>query len=161
MEQFRYFNKEQNKIILDEKYLFAFTKSDGFTERLLTAEFVIDFNYEFTLELEASNHNKKTKNFSNTIIENGTITYEILNYFENLLESDYLTLKTVYNFETFSIDDIGGQQYLINLEKSTTNITIVNELPKTYFNTASEKILFEFNEYLKTWVELKYQNWLL
>lgn len=160
MEQFRKFNEKLNKIILDEKYLFSFSSFDGFTERLLGAELLVDYDYNYELELSAFNHEKKTKNNSNSIIEKGKLPNKILQYLEDLLLSDYLSLKSNYDFETFDITDIGCQQYLFNLEKTTTNIHIIDGLPEEYFVSITEKKLFEFNNYLKKQIENKYQNWI-
>lgn len=54
----------------------------------------------------------------------------------------------------------GGQQYLINLDEKTTNIHIVDGLPKEYFKSEPEKILYEFNSFLKNWCDKEYHNWI-
>ena len=160
MKQITKFNEEENRIILDDKYLFAFNKFDGFTERLLVAQLTINYDYEYTLELSAFQHEKKTRNNSNFFSENGTLSGQLLIYLERLLESDYLTLKEIYDYETFQILDIGSQKYLINLEPKTTKIGIIDGLPEEYFKSNPEKILYEFNEFLKNWIEEKYTNWI-
>ncbi|MFM2387561.1 MAG: hypothetical protein RL660_2318 [Bacteroidota bacterium] len=159
MEQFRKFNEKLNKIDLDEKYFFAFTNTDGFTPRLLQAQLVVDYDYNFELELSAFMHEDKTVNKSNSITEKGKLPKQLLQCLEDLLMSDYLSLKSNYDFETFIITGTGHQQYLFSLEKTTTNIDIVDGLPEEYFQSISEKKLFAFNEYLKELTANKYQNW--
>lgn len=160
MEQIAKFNEKENRIILDDKYLFAFSKYDGFTERLLRAQLTINYDYEYNLELSAFQHERKTRNKSSFFTEIGTLSGQLLTYLESFLESDYLTLKEIYDYETFQILDIGSQQYLMNLEPKTTKIGIIDGLPVEYFKSDTEKILYKFNEYLKDWVEEKYRNWL-
>jgi hypothetical protein len=160
LEQFRKYNKEEDRIILDDKYLFAFTKSDGFNDRLLGAELVISYDYEYIFELNAFNHEKITNNNSNSLFLEGTVSGELLKHFENLLNAEYLKLKRYYDYETFIIDDIGGQQYLINLDEKTTNIHIVDGLPEEYFKSETEKILYKFNCFLKNWCDQEYHNWI-
>lgn len=87
MEQFTKYNKEEDQIILDDKYLFAFTKSDGFTERLLRAELVIRYDYSYVLELNAFQHEKMTKNNSSSLILEGNVAGEFLLHFEKCLSA--------------------------------------------------------------------------
>ncbi|OYU79011.1 MAG: hypothetical protein CFE23_15990 [Flavobacterium sp. BFFFF1] len=161
MEQFRKLDNVLNKILLSDKYLFAYTTTDGFTERLLGAELVVDYDFNYKLELRAFDHVKKTKNNSDTIMESGVLPKKIMEYLENLLHSNYLSLKSNYDYETVFISGTGMQQYLLNLEKTTTNIHITDGLPEEYFKTDTEKLLFNFNAFLKKYVEDKYNNWLI
>ena len=160
MEQFRKYDAEEDRIVLDSKYLFAFTKTDGFSERLLRAQLLINYEYEYNLELKAFQHERKTNNHSDYSTEKGMVTGKLLDHFERLLLSDYLTLKKYYDFVTLQITDVGQQQYLINLEPKTVNINILDGLPEEYFKSETEKILYEFNEFLKNWIEEKYQYWI-
>ena len=88
---------------MDDKYLFALTKSDGFTERLLRAELVISYDYKYVFELNAFRHEKITNNNSNTLILEGNVSGELLKHFENLLNAEYSKLKKYYDYETFII----------------------------------------------------------
>ncbi len=160
MEQFRRFSEERNRILLDEKYLFAYSKSDGFSNRLLSAEFVIDYEYNYVLELLAFQHNTLTKNNSDTLIENGKITGKELKYIEDLLSADFNSLKRIYDYGGLSIDDIGSQQFFINLDKITKDIHIIDGLAIEYFKTEVEILLFNFNEYMKNSIEKKYEHWI-
>ncbi|WP_299163180.1 hypothetical protein [uncultured Tenacibaculum sp.] len=160
MKQFRKFDKELNTILLDDKYLFAYSKGDGFSHGLLSAEFVLDYEYNYTLELNAFQHNKITNNNSNSLIEKEKLTGRELELIENLLSSNYNSLKQEYDYEGLCITDIGSQQIFINLDKKTKYIHISDGLPIECFKTIAEKKLFELNEYFKEFVETKYTKWI-
>lgn len=160
MKLFRKYCKERNTIVLDNQYLFAYSKSDGFSERLLSAEFVVDYNYNYVLELDAFNHKHITNNQSNVLTEKGTLKGLELQHIEKLLSADFNSLKQLYDYEHLAITDIGSQQIFINLDKTTKYIQILDGLPIDYFNTQTENILFELNEYFKTLIEMKYSRWI-
>ncbi len=160
MKQFRTYYKTLNTLLLDEQYLFAYSKSDGFSHRLLEAEFVVDYDYNYLLELKAFNHRQLTKNESNIFVEQGTLKGLKLKHIENLLSSDFNSLKQKYEYEDLAIADIGSQQIFINLDKTTKYIHILDGLTIDYFETPVEQKLFELNEYLKNLIETKYNNWI-
>ncbi len=160
MKQFRKYSKELDTILLDEQYLFAYCKSDGFSHRFLRAEFVVDYDYNYTLELEVFENKKIMKNESEVYVKLGILSGLELEYIENLLSSDFDSLKKLYNYEGLSLTDIGSQQIFINLNKTTKYIEILDGLSTDYFENQSERILFELNEYFKNIIESKYSNWI-
>ena len=145
---------------MDEQYLFAYTHSDGFSGRLLNADFVIDYDYNFTLELSAFSHRNKTKNNSNQFIETGQISEITRTHIENLLSADFNSLKKEYTPNELAITDAGMQQVFINLDKITKYIYILDGYPKSCFKTHTEQLLYALNEYFKIRIENTYQNWL-
>ncbi|MCT4665953.1 MAG: hypothetical protein N4A45_12050 [Flavobacteriales bacterium] len=160
MKQIRKFDKEQNTILLDDQYLFAFSCSDGFSHRLLSAEFVLDYDYNYTLELSAFQHSKLTSNNSDSFVEKEQLNGKKLELVEGLLSSNFNSLKQEYTCEGLAITDIGSQQIFINLDKKTKYIHIINGLPIEYFSTDTEKKLFQLNEYFKELIQVKYQKWI-
>jgi hypothetical protein len=160
LKQFRIFDKELNTLLLDSKYLFAYSNNDGFSNRLLTTEFVLDYDYNYTLELNAFQHDKITNNNSNSFVEKEKLKGRVLELIEGLLSSNYNSLKQAYNYEGFEISDIGSQQIFINLDKKTKYIHVSDGLPIDCFHTVAEKKLFELNEYFKELIEKKYTKWL-
>lgn len=161
MKQFRKFSEELNTILLDEKYLFAYSLSDGFTERLLRAEFVLDYNYNYTLEISAFKHQHITKNKSDKLIETSQLNGPLLEHIENLLSSDFNSLNQKYDHEGLAIMDIGMQQIFINLDKTTKYIEIMDDFPEDCFESPTEKILHELNEFFKHLVQQKYEDWVV
>lgn len=153
MEQFRRFDHDLKKIILNDKYAFAFNYFDGFSERLLFADLTIDWGYNYVLMLEFSG--SKSVHLS-PYQEEGVLSPEIHSFFDQLIESDFLSLKDNYDYGMYGISDIGSQHYLINLDKTTKNVYIIDGLPEDYFETPTERLLYRFNEYLKNLVEEKY-----
>jgi hypothetical protein len=155
----RRYDDSLKKIILNEEYLFAFLTTDGLSHRQLWAEFLIDYDYNLVLNFSCDLPTSKEyvfKEFSETITEKASS--EIIYLLEDLLNSDYLELNEYYDFQTFQVDDIGGQQFLINFHSPTFNIHIVNGLPGEHFKSATERKLFQFNKFLLKIVETKYQN---
>ncbi|MGU3373590.1 hypothetical protein [Chryseobacterium sp. M5A1_1a] len=146
-------------VTLNSGYIFSYSKFDGFCERLLAAELLVDQNFNFILQMRAFEHEKITKNGSNFFQESGELSGKIFDYFEQLIDLDVKSLKQNYDHITFVISDRGSQQFLINLDQGI-EVGIVDELPLEYFETETELLLFEFNEYMKTWVEEKYQAWI-
>ncbi len=159
MKQYRSYDKELNTILLDDQYLFAYSNFDGFSTRNLNAEFFVDYNY--TLELSAFKHKKITKNNSDNFIENGILNELSLEYIEKLLSTDFNSLKQKYQYEGFATTDIGSQQILINFDKITKYIDILDGLPIEFFKTPAEEKLFQLNEYFKEFIEIKYKNWIV
>ena len=160
MKQLRKYNNELKTILLDEQYLFAYSKSDGFSHRLLGAELVVDYDYNYVLELNAFNHEQITKNESNVFIEKGILKGLMLKHIEKLLSSDFNSLKQLYDYEGLAITDIGSQQIFINLDKTTKYIEILDGLSIECFESQPEKILFELNEYFKSLIVDKYTSWI-
>lgn len=153
MEQFRRFDHNLKKIILDDNYAFAFSHFDGFSERLLHVELTIDWGYNHVLEV--SYFDRKYRDLP-PYREEGVLPPEIRTFFDQLIESDFLSLKDTYDYGLDGITDIGSQRYLINLNKTTKNIEILDGLPENCFETPTEKLLYRFNEYMKNLVEEKY-----
>ncbi|WP_430413234.1 hypothetical protein [Kordia sp.] len=120
--------------------------------------FVVGYNYNYTLELSAFDHEKITKNNSDNFVEKGNLIGERLELIETMLSSNFTALKQEYHYEGLAITGIGSQQIFINLDKITKYVHILDELPIEYFKTPVEKKLFEFNEHFKTFIELKYKN---
>jgi hypothetical protein len=82
---------------------------------------------------------------------------KIFDYLEILLDADLKSLKRRYSYSNFDISDIGSQRFLINLYDGI-EISIDDGLPLDYyFTTDVEVFLYDFNEYLKSWMEEKYQ----
>jgi len=156
----RKFNEEKNIITLDCKYIFSFLRSDGFNERLLNAELLIDHNFDYTFQMAAFQHEKITKNKSDFFIEKGRLTGKIFNYLERLLDSEYKTLHQDYSPAHLAITDSENQMFILNFDTESLNVNIIDGYPKSCFETDAELLLFEFNECLKNWVETKYQYWL-
>lgn len=152
------FDKELKTVILDEQYLFAYSKTDGFSHRLLNADFAVDYEYSYTLELRAFQHKRITNNNSDHFIENGKLGNKEIELIENLLSSGYNSLKRGYDYKGLAITDIGNQQILINLNKTTKRIYIESGLPFECFESTAERKLYELNEYFKELIEIKYEN---
>ena len=154
------FDKDQKKIILNSDYIFSFSKYDGFSYRLLTIQLLIDYDFNYILQMSVFEHENKTKNISNEFQEKGKLPEKIFDYLEILLDSDLKSLKQKYSFWDYDISDIGSQRFLINLGDGI-EVNINDGLPlEYYFITDLEVFLFDFNEYLKNWVEDKYQAWI-
>ncbi|MCJ8155448.1 hypothetical protein MKJ01_16950 [Chryseobacterium sp. SSA4.19] len=81
-------------------------------------------------------------------------------YLENLLNSEYKDLRQNYYPAQLAVTDSGNQTFILNFDTEFLNVNIINGYPKVCFETKAELLLFEFNEYLKNWVETKYQDWL-
>lgn len=160
MKEFVKFDKELGTALLDEKYLFGYHKVDGFSHRLLSADFALDYDYNYTLRLKAFQHEAITTNNADFFIEEGKPTAKTIKLIESLLSSAYHTLKKEYVYEGLAITDIGMQGIGINLDKKTTFINIEDGLPIECFETPAEKKLYELNEYFKELIEKKYKNWL-
>ncbi|MCB9034023.1 MAG: hypothetical protein H6553_09310 [Chitinophagales bacterium] len=161
MKQFRKYSEEHNTILLDAQYLFAYCFSDGFSRRSLSADFLVNYNYNYVLELNAFDHQKITKNNSDCYIEKGILKGRILELIENLLASDFNTLQQEYKEENFAICDIGSQQFFINLDSITKYIHITDGLPVDYFKSSTEKKLYKLNKYFKALIETRYNNWII
>lgn len=146
-------------VTLNGGYIFSYSKYDGFCERLLAAELLVDQNFNFILQMSAFEHEKITKNDSGFFQESGELSGKIFEYFEKLIDLDVKGLKQKYDHITFDICDRGSQQLLINLDQGI-EVSIVDELPLEYFKTETELLLFEFNEYMKNWIEEKYLTWI-
>lgn len=159
LKQFRKYSDELKTILLDEQYLLAYSQFDGFSHRLLRAEFVVDYDYNYVLELKAFNHKRITNNESDVYIEKGILKGLELKHIEKLLSSDFNSLRQLYDYEGLAITDIGSQQVFINLDKTTKYIEICDGLSIDCFESKTEKILFELNEYFKSLIEDKYTDW--
>lgn len=153
------FDEDKNRVTLNSDYIFSYSKYDGFCERLLAAELLIDHDFNFIFQMSAFEHEKITKNNSNFFQERGELSGKIFDYFEKLIDLDVKGLRQDYNYITFDISDFGSQRFLINLDQGL-EISIRDGLPLGCFETETELLLFEFNEYMKAWVEEKYQAWL-
>jgi len=160
MKQFRKFDEKLGTITLDKQYLFAYSKDDGFSSRLLNADFTLDYEYNYTLELCAFQHKTITNNNADCLIEKGKLTGKNLELIESLLSSDYNTLKKKYEHKGLVVTDTGIQQIFINLDKATKYIHILDGLPIECFETPVEKKLYELNEHFKELIEAKYKYWI-
>lgn len=87
---------EDDLIILNNDYLFSYIKGNGFGERLLNAELLIDRNLNLTIQMKAFQHEKLTSNKSDYFIEQGDIPFSIFDYFEKLSRSDHRSLNRNY-----------------------------------------------------------------
>jgi len=140
--QFRKFDNEKQKVLLNKEYLFAYSADDGFSERLLHEEIIIDFEYRCIVKVRAFNKMPFYRELE-------TIPEPISSYMEQLLNSDYNSLKSYYDYITFGIDDIGGSQLLINIDIETMETGVLNGLPNSYFETPVDKLLYAFNMYMR------------
>ncbi|WP_278495481.1 hypothetical protein [Chryseobacterium arthrosphaerae] len=154
------FDKDKKLVTLNSGYIFSFSKYEGFSYRLLAIEFLIDDDFNYLLQMSVAEHEDKAKNNSDQFQEKGRVPEKILDYLEILLDSDFKSLKQNYNFSDYDISDIGSQQFLINMDEGI-EVNIKEGLPVEYFETDVELFLFEFNEYMKKWVEEKYEAWIL
>ncbi|WP_278379511.1 hypothetical protein [Chryseobacterium arthrosphaerae] len=154
------FDKDKKLVTLNSGYIFSFSKYEGFSYRLLAIEFLIDDDFNYLLQMSVAEHEDKAKNNSDLFQEKGRVPEKILDYLEILLDSDFKSLKQNYNFSDYDISDIGSQQFLINMDEGI-EVNIKEGLPVEYFETDVELFLFEFNEYMKKWVEEKYEAWIL
>lgn len=154
------FDKDKKLVTLNSGYIFSFSKYEGFSYRLLAIEFLIDDDFNYLLQMSVAEHEDRAKNNSDLFQEKGRVPEKILDYLEILLDSDFKSLKQNYNFSDYDISDIGSQQFLINVDEDI-EVNIKEELPVEYFETDVELFLFEFNEYMKKWVEEKYEAWIL
>ncbi|MDR6920904.1 MULTISPECIES: hypothetical protein [Chryseobacterium] len=155
----RKFDEDKNTVTLNGDYIFSFDTSDGFSERLLGAELLIDHDFNYIFRMKAFQHEKITKNGSDVYTEEGEVPETIFNYLEKLMDSDYQSLKQIYENVTFCMTDTGSQMFLMNWAKPLY-ISITEGLPQEFFVSETEQLLFNFNQYLKKWVEEKYRNWL-
>jgi len=155
----RKFDEDKNTFTLNSDYIFSFDTSDGFSERLLGAELLIDHDFNYNFQMKAFRHEKITKNGSDVYTEEGKVPEAIFNYLEKLMDSDYQSLKQIYDNVTFCMTDTGSQTFLMSWTKPLY-ISITEGLPQEFFVSESEQLLFNFNQYLKKWVEKKYRSWL-
>lgn len=153
-------DEDKNMVTLNSDYIFSYSKYDGFCERLLAAELLVDYDFNFIFQMKAFEHEKLTHNNSDFFLERGELSGKIFEYFEKLLYSDVKGLKQNYHYITFDISDFGSQKFLINLDQGI-EVDIREGLTLEYFETETELLLFEFNEYMKNWIEEKYKAWLL
>ncbi|MFN8282812.1 MAG: hypothetical protein U0U67_06325 [Chitinophagales bacterium] len=156
MEQIVTLNHKSKNLDLTDKYLFALLFSDGFTSRLLSAQYTIDWNYNYTLEMESFEcRNNKIPAY----LESGRISDDIHGFLEQLIESDYNSIATLYIYDNLFVNDIGSQNYFLNFDAETINITILNGVDRSKFKTQPEVLLFNFNQYLTKMIEEKYNIW--
>lgn len=149
------FDKDKNILVLKGDYIFSYTKFDGFCERLLGAEMLIDHDFNYIFQMEAFQHEKITINKSNFFIENGRLPEGIFTYLEQFLESDFQNLNESYEEKSFVMTDVGRQFFTINFDSQTfKRVEIINGLPIEYFQNETELLLFEFNEYLKEYSKI-------
>ncbi|HCN52054.1 MAG TPA: hypothetical protein DIT10_23735 [Chryseobacterium sp.] len=155
------FDKKEGKIILNNDYAFSFSTYEGFSYKLLYTELLIDNDFNYILQMSVFEHENKTKDFPKMFQEKGKLPEKIFDYLEILLDADLKSLKRRYSYSNFDISDIGSQRFLINLYDGI-EISIDDGLPLDYyFTTDVEVFLYDFNEYLKNWMEEKYQTWIL
>jgi hypothetical protein len=150
-------NEHKNKTFtLDKNYILAFSIFDGFTARLLSADLKIDWHNNFRLEMSSF----ETRNKINPIyIEEDKLPEEMQYYLNLLIQSDYISLKSAYFNSTFIVYDIGSNSFKFNFENETTYTSINYGTPIDYFITETEKLLFDFNKYLYSFIEEKYKYW--
>lgn len=155
MEESADFTHSYGNVSLDEKYAFAFSHYDGFSHRLLKAQLKVTWDCHYVLEMNffESRHNSKFP-----YCEEGRIETNILQFFERLMECDYTSLKDTYENKGFFVTDIGSQIFLLNFERATSRIVITDGLPVEYFEAKAERLLYDFNEYLKNMIEDRYNS---
>ncbi|WP_196893569.1 hypothetical protein [Aureivirga marina] len=157
--QHLHFNPKTNKINLDSNYVFAYSKSDGFTCRLLQGEVLIDFNYNFYMKISIFHHD----NFPNSNKKNheikGKLDGELLKLFENFIYSDYLNLNEFYDYENFMVSSTERHQILVNLEKDTTKVSLYMNLKCFSIDSDEKKHLINLINYMNNWIESIYENW--
>lgn len=158
MDEITRYDLVLKKKILDNRFAFAFISFDGFTSRLLSKQFTIDWNYNFILEMESFECRNKTNPLFR---EEGKLSDESRIYFEKLMESNYKSLNRSYYNDKLFFTGRGDQEYLLNFESETINISIESGLPIDYFKTETEKLLYTFNKHLYKITEEKYKDWVI
>lgn len=156
---------EKGYFILDESYFMSYSHHDGFTERLLSIDLLIDKNFELNLFhqcFKLGSHYAKSDDdfhFKKTVNE---IPYEIFSFLENIMTPDAIDLKDNYDFEGFQMDDIPSQLYLFNSSAKTKAISINGLLPLTgeFFTTDIEKKFLKFHIFIKEWTNKIYETYI-
>lgn len=145
MKKVRTYDDKKALIQLDKDYFFCYSINNGFSFNLHSADLVIDYGFNYTLQLNA---------FSKIYpLETGIIPNTVQDYLEKLIDMDYNNLSQIYDpYYPMSISDIGGQQLLINLDNDTTNISIIEGVASSNFPSPTEQLIYQLNEYLKAWI---------
>lgn len=160
MDDYLKYNKPPAKPELHGDYLFAYSQFDGFNARLLYAIFLVDWDFKYTLKLEAFSHKNLTQNGSDSLVLTEQLTGEKLERLESFLSLDLSQLKSNYKEEYLAITDQGTERFLINLDKHTQWVSFENNLPLSCFNPGVEQEAFLYKDYLMDWVENVYLDWL-
>ena len=161
MEKYQHlhFDPKTNKIILDSNYVFAYSKSDGFTCRILQGVFLIDFNYNFEIKISIFHHDNFPNSNKKKHEIKGKLDGELLKLFENFIYSDYLNLNEFYDYENFVVSSTERHQILVNLEKDTTKVSL-HMSPKSFsIDSDEKKHLINLINYMNNWIESIYENW--
>lgn len=160
MKQFRILAPTTNTLTLHQDYIFAYAAFDGFSARLLRGEFLVDHHYNYTLELNAFQHQDKTHNHSNTFLETGQVQGQELAWIEKLLLADWESLEASYDDKSPEMTDVGSQQVFINFCGHNRCIHIVEAPNPSCFESPAEQILMALDAHFKEWIEQKYRDWL-
>lgn len=160
MDDYLIYNKPPAKPELHGDYLFAYSQFDGFNARLLHAVFLVDWDFKYTLKLEAFRHKNLTQNGSDSLVLTEQLTGEKLERLERFLSLDLSQLKTNYRVEHLAITDQGTERFLINLGKNTQWVSFEDHLPLSEFNSGVEQEAFLYKSFLMDWVEDVYLDWL-
>ncbi len=163
--KFKQFDYKQYKDLLDKAYEYGFVQYDGFSYRMLQAIFLVDQYYNFTLYIRSS---ENAKNYEPAQGERG-IRVRLEGRLPNEIYQQYLKwqatsvtqLQDDYGYPSAKRSKaVGTQLHLINsTDFSTKSVLITDDLEQIYFATEAERGLYDWNQYLKSWIENIYLYW--
>jgi hypothetical protein len=155
---------ENGYFVLDDGYIMSYSHRDGFSERLLSIDVLIDQNFELTMYhqcFKLGNEYQKTERdfqFKLTVKKN---PLEVSLFLEKIIFKEDIILKNYYGFDGVSMDDNPEQLYLFAGNKKTKSISINGLIPLTeeFFSTSSEKEFLKFHVFIKNWTNSIYDKY--
>lgn len=144
-------------ILLNEKYLFCFIHSDGFTPDLKGIDLYVDRNYKFELLVQSMERptNYSQDNFQSYL--EGQLPETLQKKLVHLFSKDLSKIKEDYS-DQCEFSHQGSQMYIINGKDGQIKTSIDLEPSNDPLEFKVEKIFFKFNKELNEWLNFLFES---
>lgn len=140
-----------------DDYLFAFGRSDGFTWRLLSLDFIVDRDYNYILIISSSDRPYTYSQDTFYLKMEGKVANHLQNKIKQLLHMNLSNLKEFYFHDTYTASGGPAVCCYINNENENVQVIIQDHHTIDDFELKVEKHLFRLSEELYVWLEELYE----
>lgn len=152
--------KLKNKVLqLGENEIFGFTYADGFTQRLLSMEMVVDKDYDYEIYFRSADKLTNSKvHYDNRYFEftlKGHLPVEIEDLVEELVQTKRLS-KQLSSPPASDMDDLSEQQYIFKNGAEQVFIDMHDAVDSEDFTSVIEQKFLDLHRALLEWTEKTY-----
>lgn len=152
MQQFRTYDEEQERLLLDPNYFFACSYYDGFSADLVSISCLVDYAFNYELQISQFQQLPYTTK--------GVLPVVLQEHLWTLMLGNCQLLKPQYGAVHEGISShYSSYQYLVNFETRTSHIILLDQPSPALFEAKEEQLLYQMHLFIRDWFSQLYQTW--